>query len=446
MNYSTTDTIAAISSGQHPQAIGIIRLSGPESWTIAQQLVGSDSLFSAQKATQRDLLEADSSLLDQAVILPWKSPHSYTGEDIIELMCHGSPVVLHMVLDRCIKLGARQAEPGEFTLRAFLNGKLSLDQAEAVERLIASKTTASAQSAVRQLNRGLRDRVAAIYEEALSLRTYIASSIDFIEQELELISPAQVIDIITDANSRISELIKQYAAGRVLSQGATVVLAGPPNSGKSTLLNTLSGQNRAIISDIPGTTRDFIDVVLDWGGVPVRLIDTAGLHEATESIETEGVGRARDLMNTADVVIWLKSPPEYQDIPKELDASAVVFPVLSKCDLDEVNELTSDNLLKVSGKTGFGLAELRTEILNHLLSGYDPSDVVVAEQRHHDLLISANSALLRAEKLVSISNLDQAELIDTELTTTLESLNGILGGNHTEELLNSIFSRFCIGK
>ncbi len=446
MQHSTTDTIAALATGAHPQAIGMARLSGPRAWEIVLAMLPDEQRergLKPQRARVVTLADDHGGLLDQAVLLPWKAPHSYTGEDMAEVMCHGAPAVLHLVLQRLVELGARQAEPGEFTLRAFLNEKLSLDEAEAVERLIGAQTATAVRSAARQLDSGLRRQVEALLAEVVDLRSQTETALDFVEEEIALLDPDEAVARLEQTLSAIQRLRSQYQAGKILNRGATVALAGPPNSGKSTLLNCFAGQDRAIVSDTPGTTRDFVDVLLDWEGAPVRVIDTAGLHTGSSSVEQAGIERARRIVRDADVVIWLCAPPEDLPPPDELEVHGFLRPVYAMADRERAFPRPWP---RVSGTTGQGLEELKTEIVDHLLAGHDPGAVVVAEQRHFDLLGDAEAALQRAVALLLNSGVQNLELLAVELGLTHEALGTITGINHTEELLTTIFSRFCIGK
>ncbi len=450
------DTIVAIASPEGKGALGIVRLSGPKAWEISARASGvlpADVDLKHKKAVLTDLFDDNGNLVDQGILLPYKAPNSYTGEDLVEFMCHGGMEVTRGVLNRFIDLGARPANPGEFTSRAFLNGKMSLDQAEAVSLLIEAKTQMAARSAAKLLSGGLKGKLGEIRDNLLDIITKVEVGIDFIEEDIELEDNRNLKDKISSLLNEINHLIKHYHSGRYLHQGATVVIAGAPNSGKSTLMNHLAGYERSIVSKTPGTTRDYIDVTLDIKGVPVRLVDTAGLRDSDDEIEREGTRRAEELYSLADIIIWLISPPDFTPPPGNIPGQDNLFCVINKADVldnadvgdrEQIEQFKKKPALKISAKTGFNVDKLQGLISSTLLKDFDPEELLVLEGRHASLLEEAEESLTSAvDGLIGKAGL---ELTATDLRAALNSLGEITGEITNEDILNNIFSNFCIGK
>lgn len=441
------DTIVALATPEGHAALGVVRLSGPEAWTIAAQALRTPERFTSfkpRKAHLVDLVDGAGTTLDQAVVLPWKGPESYTGEDLVEFSCHGGRETLRLVIQRLRELGARPAEPGEYTRRAFINGKLTLEQAEAVAALIDARTSASVKAAVRVLEGGLGGRIRTLHEELSDLLAGVEIGLDFVEEEIETYDRDETLVALRRLSRELKALEAQHRAGKFLRHGALVVIAGPPNTGKSTLLNRILGYERAIVSDTPGTTRDFLDVTVDWNGFPVHLVDTAGLRASTDSIEIEGTRRAKELLERADRILWLLTPPDWTPPPSRLAPDKRLILVHNKADLGAPPEGTPSPALHIAATSGEGVPELIDRVAADLLEGYDPGELLVLEERHARRLTDARIAVDRAARV--IKEVQGDELLASELRDAASALGEITGVISTDDLLNNIFSRFCIGK
>lgn len=419
-------TIAAIATAPGRGGIAVVRISGPDAFAVARKIAGhvpapGRAAFSAFRA-------ADGALLDRGVLLAFASPKSYTGEDVVELQCHGGAVTPRRVLDACFAAGARLARRGEFTERAFLNGRLDLSEAEGVIELVDARTRRAADDALARLegrgSRAYRD----LYERALETSSTLEHALDVSEDELP---PAFAADAARELDALRAECvraIKRAEGGRLLREGALVVLAGPPNAGKSSLMNALLGTNRAIVSDTPGTTRDSIEESLDIGGWPVRLVDTAGLRETADTIEREGVSRAEALADAADVVLWLGEG----EPPVRFGSRAMK--VHSKCDLSRGPGLN------VSSVTGEGIDALLDSVaarLEEAAGGADDSSPTPSG-RERSLLSEACAALDGAR--------DDLVLAANAARTAATALGRLVGAEYSRDLLDALFSRFCVGK
>jgi len=449
---SPYDNIVAIATPDGNGALGVVRVTGPDAWALAAAALAEPRGVFSEKTVPRSarvvrVLDSSGALLDQAVMLPWRGPSSYTGDDMVEFVCHGGRETLRLVLVRLIELGARTAEPGEFTRRALINGKMTLEQAEAVGALTSAKTGSAARSAARLLEGGLGHAIAEIQSEVVDLLALTEIGLDFVEEELDVLDRPAIIERLANLAERTISLRDQYRAGRCLRHGALVVIAGAPNAGKSTLLNRLAGYERAIVSDKPGTTLDYLDISMDVGGLPIRFGDTAGLRSTVEEIEAEGTRRARNLLENADLVIWLIAPPDFQAPPDDLVSRETLLVAENKCDLG-VQKAPSGGSAPVdyaiSGKTGEGVPELLEIVVERLLHGYNPDEILVLEERQFNLLSAAANALLEAKGVLEAGRGD--ELFAEDLRMAQTSLGDIVGGVTAEELLNRIFSGFCIGK
>ncbi len=424
-------------------ALGIIRISGPQALEIVSHCFTKD-LSAAQPGTLHyGHIRVGGEVVDEVVVSVFRAPRSYTGEDCVEISCHGSHYILNKVVELLIRHGARLANPGEFTQRAFLNGRLDLSAAEAVIDLIDAKTDRAADDAVARLGGAASAEFEALYTAALDISVRLEHALDFSEDELPGDFADNLARDLSSLRSRIAARLATAREGRLLREGALVVLAGPPNVGKSSLLNALLGERRAIVSDTAGTTRDFIEESVEIGGWPVRLVDTAGLRAAGDVIEAEGVGRAEELIAKADLVLSLEESgnggTKTTRTPKTPRMSGAIH-VLSKCDLHPADQATHS--LPVSALTGEGLPELRAAIADRLeklaAKGEEASGADVTT-RQKELLQVAADALARVDvgDLVVAAN---------EARVAAESLGKILGKVYTEDLLESIFSRFCVGK
>lgn len=435
------DTIAAVATPAGAGGVGIVRVSGPAARSIAAQVCG-DLPEPRQAGFRR--FGAGGDFIDEGLVLVFPTPGSFTGEDVVELQGHGGPIVMELLLQTVLEAGARLALPGEFSERAFVNGKLDLAQAEAIADLISAASVGAARGAARALTGEFSRRVTGIGDRLVELRVLVEATVDFPEEEIDVIADHDVASRLGAITSQIDALLVDCQQGQLLAEGVNVVLSGPPNVGKSSLLNALIGQDRAIVTDIPGTTRDVIEADLVIDGMPVRLVDTAGLRESDDPVEMAGIERARSRRATADLVLDIVDAREVSEVsvadPRPETGSATVLVVANKSDLVS-GELP--DVLAVSAVTGDGLSALRDQI--GLLVGKQPGDgVFTARSRHIDALRRALDALQRAQGL--IDNREGIELIAEELRFGHEALGTITGTMTADDLLGEIFRSFCIGK
>ena len=447
---SGTDTIVALATPAGRGGIAVVRLSGPRVAQIAIEMIGT--LPVPRLAHLCDFRHKDGSAIDRGLALYFKNPNSYTGESVLELHAHGSPVVAELLIRRCLELGCRMARPGEFSERAFLSGRLDLAQAEAVADLIESSTEAAARSAMRSLQGEFSEEVNNLVDELTDLRMFVEAAIDFPEEEIDFLSSEAVQQRLTDLRDNFSRLKKVVRQGKLIRDGLRVVLSGAPNAGKSSLLNLLSREQRAIVSDIPGTTRDVLEQHLQLDGLPIVLLDTAGIRDSKNEIEIEGVRRAREALKTADLVLHIVDsslPDEVQkECALEIPAGLQVLNVFNKIDLSGLPVQHTEHKLEhnvyVSALTGEGLDQL----IDHLkrIAGYRESEIsqFIARQRHVDALNRA-----RAHLDAGVAQLTQnraIEILAEELRLAQRALGEITGEVTSDELLGRIFSSFCIGK
>lgn len=457
IEFGDSDTIAAIATGAGAGGIGIVRLSGPTAFSVAQQLTQKSP--PPRQAVFTRIHDRHGDALDQGLVLRFKAPHSFTGEDIVEFQCHGGPVLLQTVLQECLQLGARQAQPGEFSQRAFVNGKLDLVQAEAIADLINSSTEAAARSASRSLNGDFSKRVDALLHAIVRLRVFVEAAIDFPEEEIDFIADSDVKERLQEIQEQLTELLMSARRGKTLRDGMKVVIAGAPNAGKSSLLNQLAQQDSAIVTDIPGTTRDVLREHIQIEGLPLHVVDTAGLRDSEDPVEKEGVRRAHSEIQTADRILFVA------DISANSGASshtlignfASSFPdkvpitfVWNKCDLLDgeqrplivVNERITEVFL--SAQTGAGIDNLRQHLLEAAGLGSSEASDFSARERHVRAL---KLCLEQVESGLSqlIEN-GAAELLAEDLRQAQDSLGKITGQFTSDALLGEIFGSFCIGK
>lgn len=443
---ASIDTIAAIATPPGRGGVGIIRVSGSGAANMARQIAGR--LPPPRVASLARLLDADASAIDTALLLYFPAPASFTGEAVLELHCHGGSVVLDSVLQRLLQLGARLARPGEFSERAFLNGKLDLAQAEAVADLIDAGSRSAARAAQRSLNGEFSRAIHALVEELIALRLYVEAAIDFPEEEIDFLAGGQVQGRVEALQQSFARLRQRCEQGRVLREGITVVLAGRPNMGKSSLLNALAGSDSAIVTDIPGTTRDVLREQLQIDGLPLHIIDTAGLRESSDPAEQEGIRRARAEMHKADRVLLLIDDRQGltaadQAILASLPEDLPVTLVHNKCDLSGQPPQLADNLVRLSVKTGTGMALLHQH-LKHCANYQPREDSFLARRRHLDALDRACAAVNQGHAV--LLQLQAGELLAEELQQAQQALGEITGEFSNEDLLGRIFSSFCIGK
>ena len=418
------DTIAAIATAPGRAGVAVVRVSGPDAFAVGGRVAGR-ALSPGLRFVRTPY--------DECLVLGFRNPKSYTGEDVVEFQCHGGDVTPRRILEACFAAGARLAHRGEFTERAFLNGKLDCVQAESVLDLINAKTSRAADAALAGLSGRSQSDYRALYETALALSTQLEHALDISEEELPESFFADIRAQFTSLVSRLTSSLSHAHEGKLLRQGALVVLAGPPNAGKSSLLNALLGENRAIVSEVPGTTRDSIEEWMDLEGYPVRLVDTAGLRATGDAIEAEGVRRSEELIARADVVVDFSS----RDIPAACEKENVIH-IHSKCDLSHGEGLN------VSAKTGEGLDALKQRIVEILRAQSSLSDGDDSpSERAMAVLLEVKTLLLS----VSVAGADcDLVLAANALRQAAESLGTLVGATYSSDLMDRLFSRFCVGK
>jgi len=443
------DTIAAIATPPGRGGVGIVRVSGPAAATVAGQLL--PRLPGPRHAEYLPFLGADGEPLDRGIVLYFPAPHSLTGEHVLELQGHGGPVVLDLVLQRILGLGVRPARPGEFSERAFLNGKLDLAQAEAIADLIDGASQQAARSALRSLEGALSDQVNALAEDLVQLRVHVESAIDFADEDIDLLVPGQIAPRLQALLDRLRTLLRQAEQGSLLREGMTAVIAGRPNVGKSSLLNQLARRESAIVTDLPGTTRDLLREHISLDGLPLHIIDTAGLRETGDVVEQEGVRRAWEAIHSADRLLLLVDDrdgigPYERQVLERVAGSPPVTVVRNKIDLTGTPPGLSDGALgpevALCAKTGSGLDGLRRHL--EQVMGYHGEGSFTARRRHLDALRRAQILLMETAGRYAV---DQAgELLAEDLRQAQHCLGEITGEYTSDELLGQIFATFCIGK
>ncbi|MCX6640592.1 MAG: tRNA uridine-5-carboxymethylaminomethyl(34) synthesis GTPase MnmE [bacterium] len=441
------DTIVALATPQGRGALAIIRLSGDDAIAIAARLTDAPEQFKAKKPRQiflTNLIDHDGAILDRVQCIYYLQPHSYTGENAVEIFLHGSPFIVDQAIRNSLRCGARIAEPGEYTLRAFLNGKLDLAQAEAVADLIAASSQAAHRAAIAVHEGALSRRVSAIRKQMVEIRSLLELQIDFSDQELPVIDEEAVKRKIDSIIQELQAMESAYRQGRLARDGASVVISGKPNVGKSTLFNALLKEDRAIVHERPGTTRDTVEGFVEWEGLSIRLIDTAGQDDDYDGPDQLAVARARTVAAVADVVIWVEdatAPKETQNTPAKERAIIVV----NKTDLIDNKEIRN-NYLSISAQKGFGLPELQKQVIERL--GYEKDilfeDGIITRQRHVQAVTRAIDILEGAIERIGIKM--REELLAADLKAASDVLGEIMGDVSTDEILDHIFSEFCIGK
>jgi tRNA modification GTPase len=447
------NTIVALSTPRGRGALAVIRLSGSDAFAIARQMGGVD-LFEPRHATLITLRRPKTGdELDQVLLTCFNAPHSLTGEDVVEISCHGSPAVVRSIIDTTLELGAVLAGPGEFTLRALSNGKINLAQAEAIRDLIAAQTEAAVKQASRQLNGELSNALGPFKEKLLEVIVLLESALEFVEEDIPAPRANEIDKDLAVVSDGVAKLARSYSAGRLLQEGLRVTITGRPNVGKSSLFNSLVERERAIVTDIPGTTRDTLSEAIDLEGIPVILTDTAGLRETTDGIETLGIERTRRAMSDSDLVLVVLDgseelgPSDRELIDQTENTHRLV--VMNKSDLHGFNvpagcveELQPIN---VSARTGEGLAMLRAAILVSVNSnGADEGGLLITNARHYDLLCSTQRELETAR--AALRERHSEELVLVPLHNALKFLGQMTGETTTEDILSEIFATFCIGK
>jgi tRNA modification GTPase len=446
-------TIVALSTPRGRGALAVIRLSGPDAIAIAKHMGLHE--VEDRRATLTTLVRPrDDEKLDQVLLTCFCAPHSLTGEDVVEISCHGSPAVIRNIIDSTLELGAVLAGPGQFTLRALANGKINLAQAEAIRDLIAAQTDAAVQQASRQLNGELSNALAPLKEKLVEVIVVLESALEFVEDDLPAFRAQEIESELIGVSTGVEKLARTYAAGRLLQEGIKVAIAGRPNVGKSSLFNSLVERERAIVTDIPGTTRDTLSEAIDLEGIPVILTDTAGVRETTDGIETLGIERTRRAMADSDLVLVVLDgstelgPSDHDLLNQTAHARRLI--VKNKSDLPEFDATSTSCIaelepINVSARTGEGLETLRSAILASLNNnGIDEGGLLITNARHYDLLCNAQRELDQARAALQVRHSE--EVVLAPLHNALRFMGQITGETTTEDILSEIFATFCIGK
>jgi tRNA modification GTPase len=443
------DTIAAISTPAGEGAIALVRISGADSIAVADKIFrakATPSEFASHVQHFGDVVDETERLIDQVMMSIHRAPASYTGEDLVEISCHGGMLVSARVLEACLRAGARAARPGEFTERAFLNGKMDLTQAEAVIDLIRAKTDLALRSATEQLEGRLGEKIRKLRDELISLIAHIEASIDFPEEGIAPDEDERLSARLDSIRNEMSILLATADQGWILREGVRVVIYGATNAGKSSLLNRLLGYERVIVSETHGTTRDTIEEMINLRGVPVRLLDTAGLRTSTSKLEREGIARTEKSLETADLSLHIvdRNAPKPSHFGKQT-ANGNEIVLLNKSDLSEHSDWKNFTALRISCQTGEGLADLEKEILARITTqNLRPESVVTINLRHRDCLRRALQACDRAHKTMNDGL--APEYISVDLNEALRAVGEVIGAIGVEQILDSVFGQFCIGK
>lgn len=452
------DTIVALATPPGIGAIGVIRLSGKKSFSIINHLFPSkDLLQQTSHSLHVGYIVHHDKILDEVVVSLFKGPRSYTGEDVVEISCHGSPYIHQQVLDACIQEGARLAKPGEFTQRAFLNGKLDLSQAEAVADLIASNTSASHKTAINNIRGKFSEALKNLREQLIKFSALIELELDFSQEDVEFADRSQLKSLVADAMNQTKALIQSFKLGNVIKNGVTVAIIGKPNAGKSTLLNALLNEDRAIVSEIPGTTRDTIEEVINIDGILFRLIDTAGIRNHSQDIiENFGIEKSLQKMKQADIVLYLfdvdeMNLPELKAIVKNMQEQKINYLLVGN-KIDRKNETNlrekfsvTDGIICISAKDNLHLEVLKERMMDLVLKDtVSTENVIITNARHYHSLVQVNDAL--NDVMQGLESRIPGDLLSLDIRRSLQYLGEITGEITNEDQLDYIFSKFCIGK
>ncbi len=451
---NTEDTIVAISTPPGRGGLGVVRLSGPLAIDIATGVVRFPALpLETQRATLGELTDpAGGRTLDQVVVTCFRKPHSYTAEDVAEISCHGSPVILQCAVEQCLARGARLAEPGEFTERAFLNGRIDLTQAEAIRDLIESRTLYQARVAAQQMQGSVSARVKPHKQVLMDFIARLEAGIDFADDDVTVMSTPEILTRLGAIRADLEKLAESFQFGRIVREGLSLAIVGRPNVGKSSLFNRLLNAERAIVTATPGTTRDLVAETASVGGIPIRLVDTAGLRETADEAERIGVGKSWQAIADSDVrllVLDASVPWSAEDaaLLEKISPLGTLVVVLNKCDLPArlLHDLVPANAIRTSALTGEGLEDLRQAILAAASPpGGAPEGEFVTNLRHQQLLKESLAAVVKAQGAAAAATHHEMLLLD--LYDALRPLDQLTGATDVEDLLGIIFSTFCIGK
>ncbi len=463
-NQLNNDTIVALATAPGTGAIAVLRLSGKDAIGIVEKVFTNKS---QERKNLQDksgntihfgLINDDETIIDEVLVSLFKAPHSYTGEDVLEISCHGSQFIQQQLLSLFVRNGARLANPGEFTLRAFLNGKFDLSQAEAVADLIASNSTVSHQVAMSQMRGGFSSKIKVLRENLIDFASLIELELDFSEEDVEFADRTELKNLVISIQRIIERLVDSFEVGNVIKNGIPVAIVGKPNAGKSTLLNVLINEDKAIVSDIPGTTRDTIENEMSIGGVLFRFIDTAGIRDTSDVIEQIGVNKALQAMQKSAIVIYLFDSHQLssRDIDVEIDklkeyiGNSQLLIVCNKIDTENLDELQKEfagfeNLIFISAKEHMFIDDLKTKLIAMFDSRtINVTETVVTNVRHVEALQKANRALYKV--MEGLNKNIQSDFLAIDIRSALEALGSITGQVTSDELLGNIFGRFCIGK
>ncbi|MDH5391841.1 MAG: tRNA uridine-5-carboxymethylaminomethyl(34) synthesis GTPase MnmE [Gammaproteobacteria bacterium] len=444
----STDTIAAIATPTGRGGVGIVRISGPKCLEIADKILKKTP--TPRNADYCPFYDRNHEVIDRGIALYFKTPHSFTGEDVIELQGHGGPVVMDMLLSRVCELGARIAHAGEFSERAFLNDKIDLAQAEAIADLIEADSTEAARAAVRSMQGEFSTLITDLLEQLIQLRIYVEAALDFPEEEIDFLADAHVSDELDSLMNSIDQVLASARQGSLLREGMTVVIAGRPNAGKSSLLNALSGRESAIVTHIEGTTRDVLREHIQIDGMPLHVIDTAGLRETDDPVEQEGVRRAWLEIEKADRILLVVDQQQSNDdkLIENLPKSIEITRIYNKIDISgEIAGITQDDKatqIALSAKTGEGIDLLKTHLKQCMGFEQSTEGQFMARRRHLTALDTARQSIMAAQQ--NLKTIQAGELIAEELKTAQNALAEITGEFSSDDLLGRIFSSFCIGK
>ncbi len=451
--YQPGETIAAIATPPGEGGIAIIRISGDNAIIIAEKVFsGQVRSFRSHTVHLGKIIDAKKETIDEVLLLVMHAPHSYTGEDTVEIHCHGGTLITRKVLDTILDAGARAAEPGEFTFRAFMNSKIDLTQAEAVQDLISAKNELALHAAEQQLEGGLSKKISAFQGKLIEIAAILEAWVDFPEEDLAFAPMEEVIEQLQEIRKEMDRLCATFHEGKILRSGVSLCLIGPPNVGKSSLMNALLGKDRAIVTEMPGTTRDMLEEDMRLGKLNVRLIDTAGIRQTEEIIEQEGIRRSQSAMQQTDLVLLVLDAskgicPDAKNLITLVSKEKTVL-IWNKIDLAQPQFCYLDfpHTIQVSAKTGTGLCALK-EMLDHIIWNKNPpskEEIVITNARHQQAICRAIAALDCV--IHDLQSGVSPEFVSIDMRTLLLELGTILGTNITEEILTAIFSKFCIGK
>ena len=461
-------TIVALATAQGSAALGIIRVSGSDAITIVDKFFQGKNLSKVEGHTVHygKIVREDGYIIDECMASVFRAPRSFTKENAIEISCHGSPYILNEVIQLFLRNGARMAKPGEFTLRAFLNGQFDLSQAEAIADLIASSNQSDHELAMKQMRGGFSDQIKSLRQELIDFAALIELELDFSEEDVEFADRKKLENLVHRISSLITKLLDSFALGNVLKHGVSTVIAGRPNAGKSTLLNALLNEDRALVSEIEGTTRDTVEESINIEGIQFRLIDTAGIRDTSDMVEKMGVDKTLEKIASSTVVIYMfdvvQTSPEqlWEDVQKFLDKNtllenqaAKIF-VANKMDLNPYTKpeayhkeglISAENLLSLSAKNKMNIEALKELLYNTVINNPEMLDnTIVSNNRHYEALLKSRESLARVVE--GLQSGLTGDFIAMDIRQALYHLGEITGEIHTDDLLDSIFSRFCIGK